>query len=352
MKPFIELLWARVPHVAGLAVALVGMDSLRNVQWITEASGQPYFRTAFEEFSNWFLMSLVIVAIISACESALHQGWRRATVQSVFLASGVLAYAYWVGTSPLLTIQHRALGMEAGPALLMYVVWLGWAMSALLSWFYWAHEKARRASVALRTSELARERTQQRLLESRLQVLEAQVEPRFLFDALSRVQRLYEDDPHRADLALDDLINYLRAALPQQRERASTLGREFNLVEAYLRIASTASHTIRRPHPDVQASYAPPMILLPIVQLALGAAQSIAMHVEETPGRVAVQVEFAAASDWDADSQLQSLHATMSLLFGSEGRLVVFDVGTKAAVSVSWPVVAAMPEPAFHLQTT
>jgi hypothetical protein len=93
------------------------------------------------------------------------------------------------------------------------------------------------------------------------------------------------------------------------------------------------------------------MVLLPIVQLALGAAQSIAMHIEETPGRIAVQVEFAAASDWDADSQLQSLRATMSLLFGSEGRLAIFDVGAKVAVSVSWPAIAAMPEAAFQLQT-
>src|SRR4029078_8058698 len=168
---------------------------------------------------------------------------------------GSVVYAYAVGTSELLTIQYRALGQEEGLELFMYITWMGWATTAFLSAFYGAHERAHTAASAMRRAALERERTQQRLLEARLQVLEAQVEPRFLSDALSRVQRLYAEDPGRADQALDDLIAYLRAALPQGRGEASTLGRELDLVETYLRIVSTEAHRIHRARPPLEAAY-------------------------------------------------------------------------------------------------
>jgi hypothetical protein len=106
------------------------MDFLRNVQLISEARGQPYFAAAFRN-SRTGSSSLVIVAIISVCESAMHRGWRRASVQLVFLASGT--WPMPIGSerrhcSP----SVRALGMEPGPAHLMYVVWFGWAILTLL----------------------------------------------------------------------------------------------------------------------------------------------------------------------------------------------------------------------------
>lgn len=210
MSRFAETLRPRVAHAMTLAAALVAGEFLRNVQVVAASPGAPHVAAAIEAFSAWFLLALTIVAIISACESSLQFGARRVLVQAAALASGTVAYAYWVGTSALLTIQYRALGMETGPALFMYIVWMGWAMSALLSGFYRAHEKARAASIALRGAELERERAQRRLIESRLQVLEAQVEPGMLFAALSRVQQLYAQDAARGDEALDELIQNLR----------------------------------------------------------------------------------------------------------------------------------------------
>jgi hypothetical protein len=351
VKRFLELLKSRAPHALALAGALVAAEFLRVEQIVSGSSGQPYFAAAVEQFSNWFLTSLVIVTVISACEAAMAPGGRRAMAQAALLASSTVLYAYFVGTSPLLTIQYNALGMDTGPGLFMYTAWLGWAMSALLSWYYWAHEKSTRAFAALRHAEIARERTQQRLLESRLQILEAQVEPRFLLETLSRVQHLYERDPSGADRVLDDLIDYLRAALPQLRERASTLGRELDLIGAYLRIVSAASSRIPRLDGGLERAYAPPMVLLPIVQLALAAggtgpkkAQPLAIRIDEAEGRIALHVDFEAERDWNPASEAQSLRATLFLLFGAEGRLAISTAGARAAVSVSWPMLPAVPE--------
>ena len=66
--------------------------------------------------------------------------------------------------------------------------------------------------------------------------MQAQVEPHFLFNTLASVQYLTETDPPQASRLLGHLLAYLRAALPQLRSRATTLGQEVELAEAYLEI--------------------------------------------------------------------------------------------------------------------
>ena len=76
----------------------------------------------------------------------------------------------------------------------------------------------------------------QALAQAQLKMLQAQIEPHFLFNTLASVQQLVRKDPPRADFLLSQLIRYLREAMPDIRGMGSTLGREFGLVEAYLNI--------------------------------------------------------------------------------------------------------------------
>ena len=76
------------------------------------------------------------------------------------------------------------------------------------------------------------------MTEARLKVLQAQVEPHFLYNTLANVQALIETDPPAASHMIDNLIQYLRAAVPQMRESGTTLGRDLEMVRAYLAILS------------------------------------------------------------------------------------------------------------------
>ena len=62
-----------------------------------------------------------------------------------------------------------------------------------------------------------------RLVEAQLQAMQARVDPQMFFDTLDTVQRLYTSDPRRAEGLLDELIVFLRAALPRLRTASSTL---------------------------------------------------------------------------------------------------------------------------------
>jgi LytS/YehU family sensor histidine kinase len=67
-------------------------------------------------------------------------------------------------------------------------------------------------------------------------MLEAQVEPHFLFNTLAHVRRLYDTDTASGERMLANLMDYLAVALPRMRESGSTLEREVNHAIAYLSI--------------------------------------------------------------------------------------------------------------------
>lgn len=84
--------------------------------------------------------------------------------------------------------------------------------------------------------ELERSELERKALDSRLRLLQAQVEPHFLFNTLANVRELVEAGSPQAGTVLDSLIAYLRAAVPRLHETTTTLGQELQLVRAYLEL--------------------------------------------------------------------------------------------------------------------
>ena len=74
------------------------------------------------------------------------------------------------------------------------------------------------------------------VLKARLQALQAQVEPHFLFNTLAAVEHLIETDPPRAAKMQGNLIGYLRSVMPNLRKPDSTVGREVDICRHYLEI--------------------------------------------------------------------------------------------------------------------
>ncbi|MDT8999980.1 histidine kinase [Paucibacter sp. APW11] len=91
----------------------------------------------------------------------------------------------------------------------------------------WAREQA--LAFELERSELARQ-----ALDARMRLLSAQVQPHFLFNTLANVHALVETGSPHAAAVLEQLIEYLRAAVPRLDESQSLLRQELELVRAYL----------------------------------------------------------------------------------------------------------------------
>ena len=178
--------------------------------------------------------------------------------------------------------------------------WVGDVLSALLVALFAylvaakiIFRKTAEAEAKLRvaTDSAEREAMQRQLVTARLKLLQAQVEPHFLFNTLAAVDYLIETDPARASVMQKTLITYLRAALPQMRQASSTLGRELKLVRAYLellklRIEERLEFDIKVP-PELESAVFPPMVLQTLVENA------IKHGIEPKPqgGRVSVLAE-------------------------------------------------------------
>ena len=72
-------------------------------------------------------------------------------------------------------------------------------------------------------------------LEANLRMLQAQIEPHFLFNTLANVVSLISPAPDKAKHMLEDFIDYLRSSLRATRSDRLTLGQEIALIESYLR---------------------------------------------------------------------------------------------------------------------
>src|ERR1700704_4043364 len=91
------------------------------------------------------------------------------------------------------------------------------------------------ASEATKRAET--EQLERTVLEARMEALQAQIEPHFLFNTLASIDQLIQTDPPRASKMQQSLIRYLRSAMPQMREgRRPTLGQQIDLCSAFLEI--------------------------------------------------------------------------------------------------------------------
>ncbi len=111
----------------------------------------------------------------------------------------------------------------------------------------------------------------------RLGVLQAQVEPHFLFNTLASVRALVRQEPAQAEATLDALVDYLRATIPRLRDEEaalhSTLGQQLDLCASYLelmrlRTSGRLSYAIEV-DAALRALSFPPMLLISLVENAI-----------------------------------------------------------------------------------
>jgi hypothetical protein len=122
--------------------------------------------------------------------------------------------------------------------------WSPFAMGILANILMWLLLVVRSHILGKLRAQLERERSranaatrEKQMAEAKLQTLQAQIEPHFLYNTLANVQHLIAHRPVDAEAMLTGLIRYLRESLPKMRSNSSSLEQEFALTAAYLDIA-------------------------------------------------------------------------------------------------------------------
>ena len=218
----------------------------------------------------------------------------------------------------------------------------------------------RRAQVA--TATAAEESLKRQLVEAQLKMMQAQVEPHFLFNTLASVDYLIETDPRTASKMQKNLIQYLRAALPQMREGSTTLGKEVQLCRAFLeilkfRMEDRLQYSVIVPQ-GLQSAQFPPMMLQSLVENSIkhglepkpeGGALTISADIANGRLRVTVAdtgLGFAVAAQPGTGVGLANVRERLAALYGGAARLSIeanSPSGTIVTIEVPYAFEADAP---------
>ena len=347
------LVRARLGHAVLLAALVTAIELLRVAPLLPE-SRSVFPRVPLEIFALWLTKVTLIVVAVTAALGVPARGWRRAALVFASLAVALTAAGLigWLHSMGSFAIEDRI--VVSREALLMVTLWRCGALGAGLSIYYVLQEREAELAAAARDAELRRLRLQRTVMQSRLEVIQARVEPEFLFGALDDLQRLYRSDSRSADRMVDELIVYLRAALPQIRGGLSTVGREVELVRAFAAVLQVPRGTALVVDSRVEASVTdhpmPPMVLLPIAQSAfdrntLATRRRITIDARQAPGGAAItlEVEGGPCPDrWDGEG-VPASRRTLAACYDDGSTLKFDSTGDRHRAEIGVPPDADPP---------
>ena len=135
--------------------------------------------------------------------------------------------------------------------------------------------RAQHVAVANRrlTSEKQQSEVSRQLVETRLRVLQAQIEPHFLFNTLASAQQLAQKGAPDAAKLIGHLVRFLRTSIPLMRDDKAPLKHEFEQIASYLAIMQTRMGDrltfAVTAEPDVEAFELPPALVMTLVENAV-----------------------------------------------------------------------------------
>ena len=142
-----------------------------------------------------------------------------------------------------------------------------------LVWCFFLAEKSIIIEKRMQEEELKRISNEKKIVENRLRLLQAQIEPQFLFSTLTNIMSLRKTDPKKAKTMRMYFIQYLRTTLVKTRTPDTTVKQEMDLIQAYLDIFKISmeerlNYRIEIEHSARDLAF-PSMLLQPIVENAL-----------------------------------------------------------------------------------
>lgn len=240
----------------------------------------------------------------------------------------------WVAQQAFIAIQHTEWGSEhlsqAYPLFKLTVFNASYGTLAIYVFEYFQDRTA--------VSE-ARERMAHKLTsEAQLNLLRSQLDPHMLFNTLSNLYELIDEQPQQARAMLLHLIDFLRSTLHGSRASQHTLSEEFKLASDYLslmqiRMADRLQTTLTLPE-TLRDVVIPAMLLQPLIENAIkhgleprkqGGALSVVATANAT--QLVLQVRNTGASGATCNAPtgngfgLQYVRERLASLYGSNAQI-------------------------------
>lgn len=296
----------------------------------------------------------------------IAERWLRGWISRQSFAGRTLYYStvsivgvfagYWLGFTLLNWNEARRWVFSAQGAL--PVLLLGIVISAVLASIFFARERQARAEAAFERERARVEAAEHQSLLAQLKLLEAQIEPHFLYNTLANVIGLVDADPAAAKHMLERLVDYLRRASAASTTAATTLGTQIELLRAYLdlivlRMGRRLSYRIDVPT-ELASEALPPMLLQPLAENAIKhglepkvAGGEVTIGARRDGAMLVLTVQDDGAGfrvtrpDGPGAIGLANLRARLASLYGDRARLIIEDANPGTRASIELPMEAA-----------
>jgi hypothetical protein len=351
--------WPQVRGAMLFGVVACAFTSLININPLLQfLRTQPADLLLLGYAIDYQIKALVLLTAVVIADRAVDEGARP---RLCYVAATLAGCVVGVFLSEMFSWAWRALvlpdrwpawrpWLQGAGSLYYFAIWglTHWLLLGGAAVFFYADRRAARKTQAhLSAAELDRIRRSKQALESRLQAMQARVEPQFLFNTLAQVERLYEIDPKLAERVLSDLIAYLRAAMPLMRSTSSTVAQEIALARAYLdiariRLGNRLAFTIDVPE-DLGEVRMPPMMLLPLIDHAItygleqsAGSGSICIATDAADGRLRLKIDDSGAGllpEAGIDG-IANIRERLRAIYGADARLDLRQLAAGATEAV------------------
>ena len=225
----------------------------------------------------------------------------------------------------------------------MLAVW--WILGSMLIKITYKGRMQAEVKAAEATETAEAESLRRQVLEARMAMMQAQVEPHFLFNTLASIDHLIEFDPKRASQMQRNLISLLRASMPSMRSTDSglrPLDLELAVVRPYLEILKVRMEERLTTEIDVPdgllSAEFPPMMIQTLVENSIkhglepkAEGGHLSVKAEIRHGKLAVTVSdtglgFEAAAQGSTHGTgvgLANIRERLALLYGSKASLTI-----------------------------
>ncbi len=317
------------------------------------------FRSALKTLSFTFVFNTIIAIFLNAIKFA--DGFLVIFIFSQFIglsccACVLLVHNFMQKTKPIFQAILVAVALVVGTMIgsflglvfsglssaelfekqgIFQLLVLGIMFGSIITYFFSSRKRIAESLARIQEEKIKRLTSEKKATEANLKLLQAQIEPHFLFNTLSNVLSLLDTNPERGKSMLVDFINYLRASLSKIRQEQATLGQEMEMIEAYLsifkvRMGDRLNYKIDLPK-HLESILFPPMLIQPLVENAIKHGLEpkidggeIIIRGIEKDGRLRLEVHdtgIGFKGERDTGMGLSNIRERLSSLFGHNGYL-------------------------------
>ncbi len=306
------------------------------------------------DFLSYLIMSQAFG--LATCLMMIFSLWLFKPRQWMSLFAVILAA---VGCGVLIGMQTGRWILESlhlsGPAWpakeIVRTVLLALFLCAAGTYFCITRKRLRLRGESLEKERIRRAEVEKEALEAKFRILQAQIEPHFLFNTLSNVVSLIDTDPARGKAMLLDLTRYLRTSLARTMPDKTTLNQEMQMISAYLniqkiRMGERLSFSFDIPEDTGQLPL-PPMLLQPLVENAVKHGLEpkidggkIDIRASRDRGMLKIDVTdtgLGLSSFNPGGVGLRNVRERIELLYGDQGRFTLLEnapTGIQATIEV------------------